>query len=46
MERSDIRNDDIVDIGDATALTRGVSPIGQDDVDGTLRQFAAISDED
>jgi len=45
MERPDTCND-VVDLGDATELTRGMSPVGRDDIDGTLKQFAGISDDD
>ncbi|MGJ8479439.1 MULTISPECIES: benenodin family lasso peptide [Sphingobium] len=45
MER-DAHSQDIVDLGDAVELTRGVLLIGQDDGNGTLYKASGISDED
>ncbi len=45
MEREEL-SQDIVDLGDASELTRGVQFIGQDDGNGTLYKATGISDED
>ncbi|GLI98031.1 benenodin family lasso peptide [Sphingobium sp. BS19] len=45
MEREE-HQQDLVDLGDALDLTRGVALIGADDGNGSLRKGNGISDDD
>jgi hypothetical protein len=45
MERDENQHD-LVDLGDARDLTRGLAPSGDDDNNGTLKKGSGISDMD
>lgn len=45
MERDELQQD-LVDLGDARDLTRGMALTGADDGNGTQRKGSGISDED